>query len=212
MSLAENITISEVWDRTLQGEDLPPPPAPPSEPVDLSDFPVQALGHRAGVSYWFDCAGQFRDLTARQLSDQASLIMLVGSERPLIEKFQAHNKDGEPIDWFTARKAMAALIALSHKAGIFNPDRPQRHIGVWREGDRIVVHVGSHVIDVATDTMRPAGFISGDVLWPAHFAIPAPAPLRCRRWRERSSICSGNGNGRAARPTRMRKARLRRRC
>jgi hypothetical protein len=161
-------------------------PAPPGErPSDPGAPPVQPVGVRGAVCYFFDSLGQLREVTAQALGQPSQVIFLFGGSDAamtwLRHKFPHFDKEGNWTKGFSTRECNAWLVDQCHRRGLVDPDRlPARGHGVWRAQGAVAVHVGSKVIFIAEDgrplETRDAGFAARGALWPAQADLIPPAP------------------------------------
>ena len=151
------------------------PPPPDDMPADTHGCPVGFLGQRDGDFHFFDHLGQSRTLTPRQLSQGPELLALFGARGSdwLTERFPAHDREGKPTGIFSPRRVNKWLVAETERAGLFDPNQPERRIGLWRADDVLVLHLGDRIL--WGEQWRRPGFREAGALWPARPPAFAPA-------------------------------------
>jgi hypothetical protein len=167
-------------DAPARGDD----PLPDTEkPRDPGPCPVRPIGHRGGTFYFFDFAGQMRNLGAQALGQAPQIRALFGGDLHaewLRNKFPHFDHDGAWVEGFSATDANSWLVGQCSARGLFDPEAlPIRGQGVWIAQGAIAVHTGGEVIFVSPDAppdRRAAGFMDCGALWPAKPALMPPAP------------------------------------
>lgn len=158
------------------GYDRPAPPEPPEEQGGGEPgCPVTFLGRARGVFYFFDHAGEMRDLTARQISQRPEIIALFGRSGCdwLTDKFPALSKEGKPTGSFAPGEVNGWIEDQSSRAGIFDSNLPVRGVGFWRADDVPVMHLG-HALCWGGKWIRP-GIRRANALWPAQAGTVTPS-------------------------------------
>lgn len=144
--------------------------------AEAGPCPIKPLGHRAGLFYFFNAAGELRALTAQQLGQAPQLIALFGGDVDwLMAMFPQRDRDSNRVVWFTARHANQWAVAACHRAGLFREEEPRRGLGLWRGEEELLLHLGEEVHLLRAGEVRGAGFRGFGALWPALPRAPAPA-------------------------------------
>lgn len=150
--------------------------APPSTLPD--ECPVKALG-KLGLAYYFlDRSGQFIDLQAKDLG-RLNILALFGTDKYLVEKWPAYDKDGEPNGEFKHGRLGPVLIESCELKGLFDPAERVRGPGTWADDDgNLIFHCGDVLwaTDPKKGAVRVGTGLHGRYLYPG--APPLPEPLQ----------------------------------
>jgi len=159
------------------------------DPARFDNPPVAPIGTADGKYWVFQANGELRGLPAKDLGSSPTLLALFDADVAwLSSRFPAFDREGNPTGWFSTKHVNAWLVSECARHGLFDPDVPQRGVGVWRAGSAMVLHTGRQVRHVAADgqvTERNAGFAAWGALWPRRAAVPPPgdpAPLEHAHW------------------------------
>jgi hypothetical protein len=148
---------------------------PPSDggSVDTDECPVTVLGRAAGVYYFIAASGELMEIAAREMTPRVINSVFDGRLRWLIDNFPAVDKAGDPTGGVNYNSAAAGLMRMAADRPIWDRETPIRGRGVWRSGDKVIVHCGDGVL-VGRDWQRP-GLMMGAAVYPAYAAIRRPA-------------------------------------
>ncbi len=136
--------------------------------------PVAPVGHRDGLFWLFDVAGQLRGLSARDLRHDGQVAIFGGDMRwPWTVFPRFDGRSGAQVGWHD-QHLQQHLIRECRKRGLFDGTRPVRGVGVWRGADGgLVLHAGDGLrIEGA---WRPAGCEIQGALYPAAPRVARPA-------------------------------------
>jgi hypothetical protein len=155
----------------------------------MEDCPVVPIGYDSGIYFFFDVAGQLRDMQARNLNAAGLNDLFIGNTGWLTTNFEPLTK-ATPFDHF---RASAVLMQACLRAGKFDPVQAQRGVGLWPDteftGDarRLILHCGDECALLDPDDMaakedrwRPAGFREGRYVYGArkdNIGRPARGPI-----------------------------------
>ena len=181
-------SVVKLWDSGRappRGPAPPPPPKPPDgePPVSEDPFasaPFHCLGASDSGRYWFlDHDGGLTDLTSRDLGAWTTLYQLCGGHNEwLVRHFRRFDRDGNPVDDFNIKQAVAAIMQQSSAQPRFDPTMPRRRYGVWPIAGGHALHLGETVI--WNGEPERSGFMRAGALWVqlAGRAAPGePAPV-----------------------------------
>jgi energy-coupling factor transporter ATP-binding protein EcfA2 len=161
MEPAAPTSETEIAARVLGGEIV----AAGGDDDSMDECTVQPLGHLDGTYFFINPDGEMRKLAARDFTDQQILSLFAGDTKWLLRKFRSFDSKGIPREDFNRKKATAALMKSCHGRGIFSLSTPLRRYGVWRYGEKIIVHAGSSVY--ADGKWIPAGQKFGSAIYVA---------------------------------------------
>lgn len=169
--------VAAVVEAVGRAEIVPPPPpaAPPSDVGGQGKEPpsIVPLGHVGGVYYFISKDGEQRHFSARELVRLNIASLVGGDTTSLANSFPCYNKKGEVvIGAFNANLAAEWLMRECSRVGLFNPETPQRRLGVWRSGDQIIAHLGAYVWIKAEKL--PAGRMIEGAIYPACNRVKEP--------------------------------------
>lgn len=139
----------------------------------MQPCPVQALGVCGDTFYFIDTLGQRRELTASKLDKRNILALFGGDDRWLSDNFPFVDRKGEVQPGFSAAAAAQELMRLCTMRGVYDASRGERYIGIWRDGDRPVIHAGDAIY--LNGAWGPAGVVVGGELYLRAPAIEQPA-------------------------------------
>lgn len=144
----------------------------------MDGCPIQPLGTSNGEYFFTSPDGELRRLAARDFTDRQLISLFAGDTLWLKQKFPTYDKKGELRDDFSAKNATAALMRACHMRGLYNVDTPLRGHGVWRWGDRAILHAGDGVY--FDRSWFSPGKMFGQAIYAARSAVDRPdfdAPL-----------------------------------
>lgn len=158
----------------------PEPPAPPPTQPELlpEDAPVKALGHRDGVYFYLDAAGQMRALREDK-HGRLHIISLFGGTGYLIDTWPVWQLIEDK--WVRKRefahgRIAPVLMSSCHQKGVWDPVDKVRGCGTWMEDDgALVMHCGTRLWISSDGVVRPeeAG-VRNALLYPRRPALPEP--------------------------------------
>lgn len=182
-------SIDDVMKAVEEAEPYVPPVTEKGSEQGFHDPGITPLGHSDGNYFFISADGEKREFKARDLVRLNIISLFGGDTNWLCRNFECYNKHGDIIDGaFNANKAAEWLIRACSRRGLFNKETPVRGLGVWREKDEIVAHLGAHVWHKGR--MQKSGVVIGGAIYPARtkleepdFAHPADA-FDCKRLRQ----------------------------
>lgn len=128
-----------------------PPKIDACDSEDFPPCPVRPLGHRERAYYFFSPSGELIEITAFQMTGPGLAMLFNGSDAWLRRVFPRYGRSGNVVG-YCERPAADWLIRACVKAGLFDPMTPRRGLGVWRDGDGLVVHCGNHLLLYGPET------------------------------------------------------------
>lgn len=111
----------------------------------MQECPIQPLGMSNGVYFFTSPEGELRNLAARDFTDRQLISLFAGDLSWMVQNFPSYDKEGNPSGDFKVKKVTAALMRACHMRGIFSTETPLRGHGVWRFGEKVVVHTGDGI-------------------------------------------------------------------
>lgn len=131
----------------------------PPLPTEFDDSAVVPIGTRAGHYYLVDRAGALREIRARDIIQQSTLLDLWGGDDAWLFKTFGYEtaRGGSSIPW---DKVGAALMRACHRLGPWDPATyPPRYAGIWMdEAGRPLLHLGD-VLQLGDGERVPAGIV-----------------------------------------------------
>ncbi|TSD89082.1 hypothetical protein FFK22_008865 [Mycobacterium sp. KBS0706] len=142
-------------DPTEDPGDRPDPILATIDAQERDDCPVRAVGSTDGVYWFLSPSGELRRMVRSDFTAIGLLSLFEGRDAWLIANHVRHDKDGEPVNDFNAKKAAADLMTRCHRIGLYDPSLGRRGLGVWKAPDGSpIVHCGDAVY-VAGGWRRP---------------------------------------------------------
>jgi hypothetical protein len=140
----------------------------------FGDCPVVPLGHREGVFFYRDPAGQLAPLPARQHTALGLAGLFGGSTWWLITHFKPTGKRADQ-NGFDNVRAAACLMRRCHKAGFFSADTQVRGPGAWRgpKGE-LILHCGDELYVYPPDGGKAFFLEAGQRVGDAFYAAWPP--------------------------------------
>lgn len=114
--------------------------------ADENICPVTPLGTLDGNYYFIAPSGELRKLSPRDFTDKFLVSLFAGRTDWLCQNFPSTTRKGQKdFSRFEGSDATFSLMRACHERGLYNPNTPLRGPGVWRAGDRPILHSGDGI-------------------------------------------------------------------
>lgn len=138
--------------------------------------PLRPLGHKKGTYWFLSPAGEMRDATHRDMTENGLASLVDGDLSWFYEEFPKTIESTGVKSGFNHRSAANYLMRRCCEAGPFDPSEANvRGPGVWGDGASLIIHCGQQIC--VDGEWVSAGFERDEIIYPVARRIARPASV-----------------------------------